>query len=911
MCGGRLALRRARWRSPSLVVAAVVTFLATTLVAVVTAYLGVVADAGVASALDDGADPRLVTTVTARAPGPEATAAQATLDVVVTDALRAAAQRSGALVSDSFGVAGRPETDLVVLVSYADPAQVGRLVDGVWPGDATVDGAVPVALPVAAAEGLGLRPGDPASVAPRTGGGGATQLRVVGTYEPDADALAVGSDLERTGRTTTDFSTYGPLVAAPTGFATATSEARVTVRVRMQPGAADLRPQRLSALAAAIDRLDASMGDQPDLVDGALQSSAPALLRAVDEQLRAVRAEVVLPGIGLAVLAGVALVVVAAALAEGSRRDRSVLRARGASRGALVGLALTEAAVVALPAAVLGPPLAAALVARWTGSPVRLPDLTTWTAALVVVALSAAVLALPASRMPTAAEDAAAAARGPRRTQVAQAGLDLALVVLAVAALWQLRSSTEAGGAVDVLLVAAPALGVLAGALLVPRLVGLLARLAERRSLPGRRLAPALTATELGRRPRAHAATAVLVATALAVVTLSLAYDRSWERTAVDQARQRTGADVRLTVSPSDLPALAELAPGAATVARVTVALGGVRATMLAVDLEQYGQTSAAQALLGSYLPALTAPPTTPPPNGSAAVPALVSAVVAESAGLEQGRTVGTSVSGLRLDLQVTAVARQLPTAPTDEPVLLVDSGRLAEVIEAERTEDVRRRLGEAQLLGFPLTEEQVLADYDWQPPEPTELWAASDDPPALAARLRDAAPPQAVVEDRVSLVERLRSDPLTSAGLGAGRVALGAAAVLVLLGFAGQVVVTGLRRAPDLAVLRALGVARSRTVHGLAGEQSLLGALAAACGVAVGVAVALVTLPALLRSALLVPGSVDTATGMAPQVVVPWAVVGLVLLAGVVALAFVALVAARAAQRPALAAQLRQREER
>ena len=135
-------------------------------------------------------------------------------------------------------------------------------------------------------------------------------------------------------------------------------------------------------------------------------------------------------------------------------------------------------------------------------------------------------------------------------------GIDLALVVLAVIALWQLRLygaplTRNARGAlgVDPLLVAAPAIGLLAGAVLATRLIPRLAEIGER--VLGRRPRdrPPLGARQVARRPLRYTRSALLLVLAAALGTFAAASAATWARSQVDQAAYRAAGDVRVVLS--------------------------------------------------------------------------------------------------------------------------------------------------------------------------------------------------------------------------------------------------------------------------------------------------------------------------------------------------------------------------
>ena len=128
---------------------------------------------------------------------------------------------------------------------------------------------------------------------------------------------------------------------------------------------------------------------------------------------------------------------------------------------------------------------------------------------------------------------------------------------LAVIALVQLRLygapiTRTARGAlgVDPLLVAAPAIGLLAGRRPrgAPRPAAGRARGA--RPVRGRRLVPALAGRQVARRPLRYTRAALLLILAAALGTFASAHAATWTRSQGDQASYAAGADVRLTPDP-------------------------------------------------------------------------------------------------------------------------------------------------------------------------------------------------------------------------------------------------------------------------------------------------------------------------------------------------------------------------
>ncbi|HEX2824694.1 MAG TPA: FtsX-like permease family protein, partial [Streptosporangiaceae bacterium] len=138
---------------------------------------------------------------------------------------------------------------------------------------------------------------------------------------------------------------------------------------------------------------------------------------------------------------------------------------------------------------------------------------------------------------------------------ISRAGADLALIVLAVVAGWQLRHYTavSAGAngsySVDPVVVIAPALALAGGTVLALRLLPAGGKAGDRLAARGRRLTAALASWQISRQPVRQGGAALLIVLAVATGTLALAQRQSWTRSDYDQAAFSTGADVRVQAS--------------------------------------------------------------------------------------------------------------------------------------------------------------------------------------------------------------------------------------------------------------------------------------------------------------------------------------------------------------------------
>jgi hypothetical protein len=138
---------------------------------------------------------------------------------------------------------------------------------------------------------------------------------------------------------------------------------------------------------------------------------------------------------------------------------------------------------------------------------------------------------------------------------VARAGVDVALILLAVLAGWQLRhySAVSAGAngnfGLDPVVVIAPALALAGGTVAALRLLPAGGRAGDRLAARGRRLTAALASWQISRQPIRQGGAALLIVLAVATGTLALAQRQSWTRSDHDQAAFSSGADVRVETS--------------------------------------------------------------------------------------------------------------------------------------------------------------------------------------------------------------------------------------------------------------------------------------------------------------------------------------------------------------------------
>jgi hypothetical protein len=471
----------------------------------------------------------------------------------------------GALPAPPSGAA-RGDTALLQAAAMSGIAGHATLVTGQWPtGVASAGQPIPAALPTSAAAALHVSTGDVLRLRDQVTNA-PVSFAITGLFArrqgtSPADSYWKLSYIPAGGRSVSFGSTtYGPLVVGQAAFGpalTALSGSWVA-----QPDMAAFQEEDLSPVSANVTALGQSLPNSGVLNGAQLTTSLPSVLAETASNLTVARSLLVISVLELLALAIAALLAVARLLATQREGETALLVARGATRSQLTRLTAAEviplSALVSVVGALAGTRLASVLVAMGPlgkagiglgGQPGIWPDALA--AAIVVAALAAAALLAPGL---TSFPGAARARRGRQAivAGVARTGIDVALVVLAVLAGWQLRhySAASDGGTagIDPVLALAPALALAAGSIATRRLLPVAARAADRLAVRGRRLTAPLACWRFSRMPVRQGGAALLLTLAVATGTLTLAQHASWLRSAADQAAFATGGDVQVDV---------------------------------------------------------------------------------------------------------------------------------------------------------------------------------------------------------------------------------------------------------------------------------------------------------------------------------------------------------------------------
>jgi putative ABC transport system permease protein len=696
------------------------------------------------------------------------------------------------------------------------------------PGGATV--VFEAAMSTATADTLGVHLGDEILLTldptDRLAGNRRARaaVRIVGLYTVDdpASAFWMGDTiLERPGLRALNADTVlfdAAVLLAPDAYAplmALTDDIQVPMRDtwRYVIDPTRLTARNADAVVADLRRMQGIFRSPVGDVGGDAAILRTGLLRIVETQrTRWHAAEVVLAvaAIGPAVVAGAALALVGALAARRRRPTLAAWRGRGASLAQLVGSIALEGAILAIPAAIMGALIAAALV------PVPDPVGSALLAGVVaVVAIVLLVLASDVRRVgvPGVGEREA----GVRRAVSGRRLLFEALIVAAaVGGAFLLRERGVRG---------ASSTGSLAGPdpliALVPALVGIAAGIVAIRVLPiplraiagilaaGRDLVPVL-ALRRATRDRSASAILLVLLTASTLAAFASASILQLSRSAELVAWRETGAAYRVSsdralptaLDPSTLPGVTGSAGGYRGDASLTS--HGGNATLLAVDATKYEAVIAGTPISDALPPEVVlAPGAVAPTDG---IPVAISEDLATGPGaLAIGDVVQISTGTVGARVRIVRILSSFP-ALADAPRFIV----------ADRAA---------------FTAVDPAADLPT-----TDLFLRGDprDAGGLLATIATEAP-DAVAVSAAARTAAIRADPVISAvwfGLAAAALATAAYAALAV---GSALVLAGSARASETAHLRAIGLGRGAAVGLLVAEFGPIVAIAFIAGGALG----------------------------------------------------------------------------
>ncbi|HEY8324439.1 MAG TPA: FtsX-like permease family protein [Ktedonobacterales bacterium] len=413
--------------------------------------------------------------------------------------------------------------------------------------------------------------------------------------------------------------------------------------------------------------------------------------------------------------------------------------------------------------------------------------------------------------------------------------------------------SPTAGGQADLIQLLAPTLMLLAGALILQRLLPLVVRLGAWITARGRGATGMLAFSQVTRASGAFSRLTLLLTLAVGLGLFALTFQTSIGRAAHDNAYYLTGADERVSVKPQSegtqstlgyaakfahMPGVESVSPLFRGVALTLPNQGGENIDVLGVDPGTFAQTAAwrsdyASQSLTSLMSILAhAKHSGAVGQSDTPIVALVDQSFANIFALHVGdqfqlvpQFQGQSNTSSNAYFVVGAIINQFPT-------VYDEFGTGAIVVD---------ETDELTMLANP-----NLASYTVNGPNEFIL-RTSPDAHLAAERTRALTDPNFFVEqtwDARQLTALYRADPL-SAGM-SGLLLLGAliAALLALVGVITQAAIAARQRQTQFAILRTLGLSEGALTRMLLLEQALVYILGALGGVAIGALLSVASLP-------------------------------------------------------------------
>lgn len=518
------------------------------------------------------------------------------------------------VVSASYGLRGRPETEHVQLAEVVGARGAADLVAGAWPTPSAGTEPIEVAVNEVTARDLGWSVGTTARMTDLITSDPGRRLRVSAIWRPADPGAEVWRDdpFGGAGVIRTDFTTFGPLIVAGGTLGGAVGDG-ATATWRLVPDLGGMTTATVGPARAAVERALTELDDAPALADARTVSALPDTLSRASDASRNSSTALLTPTVLLLMLALAAIGLAGKLVATLRERETVLLRARGTSTGQVALLSALEGLLVALPSAavalLLGPVIAGLLPGVGSGSHGTGAQATTAVGIVSALALVALVVtATRVGRLRTSSGRARSPA--PIRGFMASIGVDVVLLVLGAVGVLQLRQYHNTT-TTDPIIVLAPTLLIAALCVLCLRALPAIARVAGRRAEATRGLPFAWGAWQVARRLRDQAGVVLLVLLAVAMGSLALTQQATTAAAVEDQAAYAAGAPLRVgpIVSLRDDPrltdayaTLASTGAHADTTAQVmeahrdTIGVGPLQdVTLLAVDARHAGAVMAAR----------------------------------------------------------------------------------------------------------------------------------------------------------------------------------------------------------------------------------------------------------------------------------------------------------------------------
>lgn len=685
----RLAAGRSRARGGLLLAMLAVVGVVTFLLAGMVGYLGGATDAAVRETFADAPATTASLQLSTRLAKDSAAQTDAVRQVIgeAFAGTEIAAHRIVRSNPVAAGVAG--ETAFVILTADPNLGEHATLVDGSWPDNGAEATPVPAAVQATAADQLGVAVGDEFTVEGRRLVVAATWLPVDVTEPYWFADPAVASGFDRL--------SLGPVVIPEAVLAEL--PVRSYARWTIVPDATALGAASLPRLSVALDQLAAGV-ERVGTTEGIeLSGGLREHIGMVQRGVGVAGGLVSVPAVLVAVIGLITVAQLARLLVAVRRSETVLLRARGASVLQLTAVTVVEAALVSVVGAAFGAAVVAMLlVAVQPSAGVR----GLWSVAPVVAGAAILLSAVIAWRAASTGVGPAHGDSGRVRSSVT-GGVSVLVFVAAGLSLWQFKLygspllvGTNGSIQVDPLTVVAPALTLLALALLGLLAFGPVARLIEKVVARGAGIIPLLPTRQVARRVSVFGVALLLVTLSVSGATLAATYSQSWSTASATAAQLRNGADVRVRLTP---PPTVE-GPSSLVTTVPYLRLDGARdaATVLAAPAriaDDHVELTAASALRM---------PTVLLAAGGAADPAHVATDLAAEPS-------GVLLNGAELDVTVSATSSIAASAGSLEVFAWLDDAdgsiaklSLGTVALAEALEDaapVRAALPEARAGGW------------------------------------------------------------------------------------------------------------------------------------------------------------------------------------------------------------------
>lgn len=450
---------------------------------------------------------------------------------------------SGAPVDVLRSVRSEPVTPLlgdvalarVVLVADpALPAHAG-LAEGEWPGQPG-EGAIRAA----AAVSMGIEVGQELVVGDAT-------VTIVGVWEPaDPDSPFWAMDALVTGPA--EESPFGPVLVDEATLLTFQDDP--FVRWSLVPRVAELSVDDTAVMATGLGSLRGTLQASPAQERGVVETGTlGATVLRLDAEASTARSVTGVPVVVLLLVSLVSIVQVARLLVSIRGRESQILVARGVSTPQMGFLAMVEALPCAVGGAVVGAGLSWAAVTAVGPGGALTEAAWRWivlSAAVLAVSVVATLVAVVVLDTRGLAGLRAVDSAGRTRAVVGLGGLVLlgAAAALTGWRVWLARS--QAVPAAEELVVLAPGILLLTGALVALAVLAPTLRLLERWAVGARGLAPVLPARQTSRRLAGYAVPALLVALATGALLLANTYGATTSALQGQVDAVRVGTDLRV-----------------------------------------------------------------------------------------------------------------------------------------------------------------------------------------------------------------------------------------------------------------------------------------------------------------------------------------------------------------------------